>query len=173
VPGLLVFGAAVVAASFLLAWAAEAARVASRRSGRTVRALVLDSGYRVELGFLLVASLVAFAVPLSGQISLILGLALFALQYAVPWQAGRYVLIAVYLVAGLAALARNRRCILPTLAAPLRRSRDSGTAVTTPGATAEPYGGAPEGQDQEYGGQGDAGERLSGSGTRAASSPGC
>jgi hypothetical protein len=71
----------------------------------------------VELGFLLVASLVAFAVPLSGQISLILGLALFALQHAVPWQAGRYVLIAVYLVAGLAALARNRRCILPTLAA--------------------------------------------------------
>jgi len=54
-------------------------------------------------------------------------LGLFVLQYAVPWQTGRYVLIAVYLVAGLAALARNRRCILPTLAAPFRRARDSGT----------------------------------------------
>ena len=401
VPGLLVFGAAVVAASFLLAWAAEAARVdisgslaiailaviavlpeyavdlyfgytaghdpeyvqyaaanmtganrlllglgwpvvaiialwvASRRSGRTVRALVLDSGYRVELGFLLVAALVAFAVPLSGQISLILGLVLiglfafylwkvsraepsepelvgpaarigalparrrrllvaalflgsaaailvsaepfahsligagtelgidrflmvqwvaplasespefivailfalhgkgadaigtlisskvnqwtllvgslpiaylagggsaalpldarqveeflltaaqtlfgvavlltlrfprwlavtllglFALQYAVPWQAGRYVLIAVYLVAGLAALARNRRCILPTLAAPFRRSRDSGTPASgTPATTRS--GAAAEAE---------AGEPLAGSGTRAA-----
>jgi hypothetical protein len=87
--------------------------------------------------------------------------------------AGRYVLIAVYLVAGLAALARNRRCILPTVAAPLRRSRDIGTPATTRSATAEPYGGAPEGQDQEYRGQADAGERLSGSGTRAASSSGC
>ena len=155
VPGLLVFGAAVVAASFLLAWAAEAARVdisgslaiailaviavlpeyavdlyfgytaghdpdyvqyaaanmtganrlllglgwpvvaiialwvASRRSGRTVRALVLDSGYRVELGFLLVASLVAFAVPLSGQISLILGLVLIGLFAFYLWQVSR------------------------------------------------------------------------------------
>jgi cation:H+ antiporter len=126
-PGLLVFGAAVVAASFLLAWAAEAARVdisgplaiailaviavlpeyvvdlyfaftaghnpgyeqyaaanmtgsnrlllglgwpvvvlialwvASRRSGRGVRELVLDSGYRNELGFLLIASIVALS----------------------------------------------------------------------------------------------------------------
>src|SRR6266404_2124613 len=140
--GLLVFGAAVVASSFLLAWAAEAARVdisgplaiailaviavlpeyavdlyfaytaghdpryvqyaaanmtgsnrlllglgwpvvvlialrvASRRSGRSVRELVLDSGYRNELGFLLIASIVALIIPLSGQISLILGFAL-------------------------------------------------------------------------------------------------
>ena len=142
VPGLLVFGTAVVAASFLLAWAAEAARVdisgalaiailaviavlpeyavdlyfaytaghdpgyvqyaaanmtgsnrlllglgwpvvvlialrvASRRSGRRARELVLGSGYRVELGFLLIASIAALAVPLSGQISLVLGVAL-------------------------------------------------------------------------------------------------
>jgi cation:H+ antiporter len=76
-------------------------------------------------------------------------LGLFALQYAVPWQAGRYVLIAVYLVAGLAALARNRRGILPTLAAPLRRSRDRGTPAPTRSAAA------------------DAGEPLAGSGTRA------
>ena len=124
--GLLAFGAAVVAASFLLAWAAEAARldiagplaiailaviavlpeyavdlyfsytaghnpdyvqyaaanmtgsnrlllglgwpvvviislwVASRRSGRSVRELVLQSSYRTELGFLFIASIVAF-----------------------------------------------------------------------------------------------------------------
>src|SRR5689334_24405719 len=149
------FGAAVVAASFLLAWGAEAARVdiagplaiallaviavlpeyavdlyfsytaghnpeyvqyaaanmtgsnrlllglgwprvviialwvASRRTGRTVRALVLDSGYRVELGFLLVASLVAFAVPLSGQLSLILGLVLIGLFVFYLWQVSR------------------------------------------------------------------------------------
>lgn len=155
VAGLLVYGAAVVAASFLLAWAAEAARVdisgalaiallaviavlpeyavdlyfaytaghdpdyvqyaaanmtgsnrlllglgwpvvvivalavASRRSGRSVRELVLDSGYRVELGFLLIASVVALAVPLSGQISLVLGLALLGLFAFYLWQASR------------------------------------------------------------------------------------
>jgi cation:H+ antiporter len=153
--GLLVFGAAVVASSFLLAWAAEAARidisgslaiailavvavlpeyavdlyfaytaghqpgyvqyaaanmtgsnrlllglgwpvvviialaVASRRSGRRVRELVLGSGYRVELGFLLIASAVAFAVPLSGQISLILGFALLGFFVFYLWKASQ------------------------------------------------------------------------------------
>jgi len=153
--GLVVFGTAVVASSFLLAWAAEAARVdisgplaiailaviavlpeyavdlyfaytaghnpdyvqyaaanmtgsnrlllglgwpvvvltalwvASRRSGRSVRELVLDSGYRVELGFLLIASLVAFAVPVSGQISLILGFALLGFFVFYLWKASR------------------------------------------------------------------------------------
>ena len=152
---LLMFGAAVVAASFLLAWAAEAARldisgalaiailaviamlpeyavdlyfsysaghdpgyaryaaanmtgsnrlllglgwpvvviialwVASRRSGRDVRELVLQSGYRVELGFLLIASLVALVVPLSGQISLILGFALLGLFVFYLWKASQ------------------------------------------------------------------------------------
>ena len=149
------FGAAVVAASFLLAWAAEAARVdiagplaiailaviavlpefavdlyfaytaghhpdyvqyaaanmtgsnrlllglgwplvvivslwvASRRSGRGVRELVLQSGYRTELGFLLVASLVAFLVPLSGRISLVLGFALLGFFVFYLWKASR------------------------------------------------------------------------------------
>jgi cation:H+ antiporter len=153
--GLLVFGAAVVAASFLLAWAAEAARVdisgplaiailaviavlpeyavdlyfaytaghdpsyvsyaaanmtgsnrlllglgwpvvviialraASRRSGRSARELVLQSGYRVELGFLLIASLVALVVPLSGQISLILGFALLGFFVFYLWKASQ------------------------------------------------------------------------------------
>jgi len=149
------FGAAVVAASFLLAWGAEAARVdiagplaiallaviavlpeyavdlyfsytaghnpeyvqyaaanmtgsnrlllglgwplvviislwvASRRSGRGVRDLVLQSGYRTELGFLLIASLVAFLIPLSGQISLILGFALLGFFVFYLWKASR------------------------------------------------------------------------------------
>jgi cation:H+ antiporter len=154
-PGLLVFGAAIVAASFLLAWAAEAARVdisgplaiailaviavlpeyvvdlyfaftaghnpgyeqyaaanmtgsnrlllglgwpvvvlialwvASRRSGRGVRELVLDSGYRNELGFLLIASIVALVIPLSGQINLILGFALLGFFVFYLWKAAR------------------------------------------------------------------------------------
>ena len=152
---LVTFGAAVVAASFLLAWAAEAARmdisgplaiailaviavlpeyavdlyfsytaghnpeyvqyaaanmtgsnrlllglgwplvviislrVTSRRSGRGVRDLVLQSGYRTELGFLLIASLVAFLIPLSGQISLVLGFALLGFFVFYLWKASR------------------------------------------------------------------------------------
>jgi cation:H+ antiporter len=153
--GLLAFGMAVVAASFLLAWAAEAARldiagplaiailaiiavlpeyavdlyfsytaghnpdyvqyaaanmtgsnrlllglgwpvvviislwVASRRSGRSVRELVLQSGYRTELGFLFIASIVAFLIPLSGQISLVLGCALLGFFVFYLWKASR------------------------------------------------------------------------------------
>jgi cation:H+ antiporter len=149
------FGAAVVAASFLLAWAAEAARidiagplaiailaviavlpeyavdlyfsytaghnpdyvqyaaanmtgsnrlllglgwpvvvitalwVASRRSGRGVRELVLQSGYRMELGFLLIASIVGFVIPLSGEINLILGFALLGFFVFYMWKASR------------------------------------------------------------------------------------
>jgi cation:H+ antiporter len=152
---LLVFGAAVVASSFLLAWAAEAARVdisgplaiailaviavlpeyavdlyfsytaghdpsyvqyaaanmtgsnrlllglgwpvaalialwvAARRSGRRARELVLDSGYRNELGFLFIASIVALVIPLSGQIDLILGGALLGFFVFYLWKAAR------------------------------------------------------------------------------------
>ncbi|MFF1821976.1 sodium:proton exchanger [Kribbella sp. NPDC058245] len=141
---MLVFGLAVVAASFVLAWAAEAAEVdisgglaiallaviavlpeyavdlyfahtagsnpdyvqyaaanmtgsnrlllglgwssvvlislyvASRRSGRTVKELVLESGYRRELGFLAIAGVVAFVIPVTGEIHLALGIALLA-----------------------------------------------------------------------------------------------
>ncbi len=143
--GLLVFGAGVVAASFVLAWAAESAEadisgglaiailaviavlpeyavdlyfaytaghnpeyvqyaaanmtgsnrlllglgwsavvvvsliVASRRAGKPVSAIVLDSRYRLELGFLLVASLLALIVPLTGRIHLVFGLMMLAL----------------------------------------------------------------------------------------------
>ncbi|WP_206120056.1 sodium:proton exchanger [Cellulomonas sp. HD19AZ1] len=141
---LAVFGVAVVAASFVLAWAAEAAQVdvsgglaiavlaliavlpeyavdlyyaytagsdptyvqyaaanmtgsnrlllglgwplvvlvalfvASRTTGAPVRELALDQGNRLELGFLLVAGLVAFVIPATGHIHLVLGLALIA-----------------------------------------------------------------------------------------------
>src|SRR5215213_1678751 len=139
---LLIYGGAVVAASFVLAWAAEAAEVdissglavallaviavlpeyavdlyfayragerphyvqyaaanmtgsnrlllglgwsvvvlislflASRQAGRPVKMLILHKRYRVELGFLLVASLVALLIPLTGEIHLVLGIAL-------------------------------------------------------------------------------------------------
>jgi cation:H+ antiporter len=144
VAALLIFGAAVVAASFLLAWAAEAAQidvsggaaiavlalvavlpeyavdlyyayvsghnadyaqyaaanmtgsnrllmglgwpvvvlvgiVAARRSGAgEAGGLALQSANRVDLGFLLVAGVAAFAIPASGQIHLALGLMLLA-----------------------------------------------------------------------------------------------
>src|SRR5215211_3898865 len=135
---LVVYGVAVVAASFLLAWAAEAAEVdissglavallaviavlpeyavdlyfayragerpeyvqyaaanmtgsnrlllglgwsvvvlislflASRQSRRPVKMLILHHRYRLELGFLLVASLIALVIPLTGEIHLVL-----------------------------------------------------------------------------------------------------
>jgi cation:H+ antiporter len=152
---LLLFGAAVVAASFVLAWAAEAAQIdisgglaiailaviavlpeyavdlffaytagsdptyvpyaaanmtgsnrlllglgwplvvliglaiAKRRTGRTVRELVLESGYRVELGFLAIASVVAFVIPVTGQISLLLGFVLLGFFVFYLWKMSR------------------------------------------------------------------------------------
>jgi cation:H+ antiporter len=47
-------------------------------------------------------------------------LALFAVQFAIPGQTGRYVLSGIYLVLAVVALVRHRRQILPTLAAPFR-----------------------------------------------------
>jgi cation:H+ antiporter len=63
--------------------------VASRRSGRPVRELVLESGHRVELGFLAIASVVAFIVPLTGQIHLVLGFALLGLFVFYLWRVSR------------------------------------------------------------------------------------
>ena len=151
--GIVVFGLAFVAASFVLAWAAEAAEVdisgglaiallaviavlpeyavdlyfahtagsqpeyvayaaanmtgsnrlllglgwssvvlislyvAGKRSGKTVKALVLESGYRRELGFLAVASVVAFIIPITGEIHLLLGIALLAFFAYYLWRA--------------------------------------------------------------------------------------
>jgi cation:H+ antiporter len=144
VAALLIYGAAVVGASFLLAWAAEAAQIdvsgglaiavlalvavlpeyavdlyyafvsghnadytqyaaanmtgsnrllmgfgwpvvvlvsilVARKSGADRRAgLALEPANRVELGFLLIAGVVAFVIPASGEIHLALGLALLA-----------------------------------------------------------------------------------------------
>jgi cation:H+ antiporter len=149
------YGTAVVAASFLLAWAAEAARVdisgplaiallavvavlpeyavdlyfaytagsdptytayaaanmtgsnrlllglgwsvvvlislavAARKARRSVRELVLDSGHRVELGFLAIAAVLAFAVPATGQIPLLLGFVLIGLFGFYLWKVTR------------------------------------------------------------------------------------
>jgi len=47
-------------------------------------------------------------------------LGLFAVQYALSGQAARYLLCAIYAGIAVAALARNRRHILPTLTAPFR-----------------------------------------------------
>lgn len=142
---LLIFGGAVVGASFMLAWAAEAAEhdisgglsiailavivvlpeyavdlyfaysagsnpahvayaaanmtgsnrlllgvgwalvvivalaVATRRTGKPVRQVLLQSGNRVELGFLAIASLLSLIIPLTGQIHLVLGIALLGI----------------------------------------------------------------------------------------------
>lgn len=144
VAALLIFGAAVVAASFLLAWAAETAQIdvsgglaiavlalvavlpeyavdlyyayvsghnaeytqyaaanmtgsnrllmglgwpvvvlvsiiVARKAGTSKPAgLALEPGNRVELGFLLMAGVVAFVIPASGEIHLTLGLTLLA-----------------------------------------------------------------------------------------------
>jgi cation:H+ antiporter len=148
VVSLIAYGAAVVAASFLLAWAAEAAQIdvsgglaiavlaliavlpeyavdlyyaytaghnpeytqyaaanmtgsnrllmgigwpivvlvslyvankfAGNRNGKRKNVLGLDPGNRVELGFLLIAGLIAFVVPVTGRIHLVLGVALLA-----------------------------------------------------------------------------------------------
>jgi cation:H+ antiporter len=144
VAALLIYGAAVVAASFLLAWAAEAAQidvsgglaiavlaviavlpeyavdlyyayvsghvpeytqyaaanmtgsnrllmglgwpvvvlvgivVARKLGGGKAAGLTLEPANRLELGFLLIAGMVAFLVPATGHIHLVLGLALLA-----------------------------------------------------------------------------------------------
>ncbi|MCF6427660.1 hypothetical protein [Amycolatopsis tucumanensis] len=63
--------------------------LATRRSGKTVRALVLEPGYRVELGFLAIASVVAFLIPVSGQIPLLLGFALLGFFVFYLWKVSR------------------------------------------------------------------------------------
>ncbi len=142
VVGLIAYGGAVVGASFVLAWAAEAAQVdvsgslavavlaviavlpeyavdlyyaytaghlpeytqyaaanmtgsnrllmglgwpvvvlisvlvARRKSGRTLDGLELEASNRVEIGFLMIAGVVAFVIPATGRIHIALGVAL-------------------------------------------------------------------------------------------------
>lgn len=53
--------------------------VASRRTGRVITELVLESRYRLELGFLAVASVLSVIIPVTGQIHLVLGVLLLGL----------------------------------------------------------------------------------------------
>jgi cation:H+ antiporter len=55
-----------------------AVAVARKSTGKAARALDLEPGNRVELGFLLIAGIVAFLIPATGQIHLVLGLLLLA-----------------------------------------------------------------------------------------------
>jgi cation:H+ antiporter len=63
--------------------------VAKKRSGKSVRELTLESGYRVELGFLVIASVVALFIPLSGQIPLLLGFGLLGFFVFYLWKVSR------------------------------------------------------------------------------------
>ena len=66
-----------------------------------------------------VAALLALRFPRWAAWTL---LGLFLVQFAIPGQHGRYLLSALYIVLAIGALIRNRRAILPTLAAPFRRT---------------------------------------------------
>lgn len=63
--------------------------VARRRTGRPVHALVLERGHRTELGFLAVASLLAFVIPVSGRIPLLLGAVMLGLFVYYLFRAAR------------------------------------------------------------------------------------
>ena len=49
-------------------------------------------------------------------------LGLFAVQFAVPGQTGRYVLSAIYLVLAIVAVVHNRQYVVATLTSPFRRT---------------------------------------------------
>lgn len=177
---LLVFGSGVVAASFLLAWAAEAAQLdisgglaiavlaliavlpeyavdlyfaynagsdptyaayaaanmtgsnrllmglgwpvvvllglmVARRQGNPIKALTLEPGTRVELGFLLIAGVVAFIAPITATISLVLGFALlvwFAFYLVRVAQQGVEEPTLIGTAAAIGSLPRRKRRIL-------------------------------------------------------------
>jgi cation:H+ antiporter len=52
--------------------------VARRATGRKVGGLDLDASNRVEIGFLMVAGVVAFVIPVTGRIHIVFGMALLA-----------------------------------------------------------------------------------------------
>jgi cation:H+ antiporter len=86
-------------------------------------ALVLDGRQVEEFGLTAGQALLGVAALLTLRFPRWLActlLGLFAVQYAVPGQSGRYLLAAVYGAIALIALIRNRRHILPALAAPFR-----------------------------------------------------
>jgi cation:H+ antiporter len=67
-----------------------------------------------------VAVLLALRFPRWAALAL---LGLFSVQFAIPGTEGRLVLSAAYAVIGIVLLVRYRRLIVPTLAAPFRRTR--------------------------------------------------
>jgi cation:H+ antiporter len=95
-------------------------------------ALVLDGRQVEEFGLTASQALLGVAALLTLRFPRWLAftlLGLFAVQYAVPGQSGRYLLCAIYGGIALVALIRNRRNILPALAAPFR---------ALPGSSPEP-----------------------------------
>jgi cation:H+ antiporter len=95
-------------------------------------ALVLDGRQVEEFGLTASQALLGVAALLTLRFPRWLALTLlglFAVQYAVPGQSGRYLLCAIYGAIALVALIRNRRHILPALAAPFR---------SLPGSSPEP-----------------------------------
>jgi cation:H+ antiporter len=52
--------------------------VARKVTGKKTSGLALEPGNRVELGFLLIAGIIAFVIPASGRIHIVLGIALLA-----------------------------------------------------------------------------------------------
>jgi cation:H+ antiporter len=99
--------------SLPLAYLAGGGGTALVLDGRQVEEFLLTAGQAL-LG---VAALLTLRFPRWLAFTL---LGLFAVQYAVPGQAGRYLLCAVYGGIALVALIRNRRHILPGLTAPFR-----------------------------------------------------
>ena len=86
-------------------------------------ALVLDGRQVEEFGLTAGQTLLGVAALLTLRFPRWLAftlLGLFAVQYALPGQAARYLLCAIYGGIALVALIRNRRYILPALTAPFR-----------------------------------------------------
>ncbi|QIM15537.1 sodium:proton exchanger [Leucobacter insecticola] len=86
---LLGFGWPLVALVALL-FARRAARRVSRRGRiRSPRSLVLPTASRLDIGFLAILAVVAFAIPLMGSIPLWFGIALILMFALYLWRAGR------------------------------------------------------------------------------------
>jgi cation:H+ antiporter len=111
--------------SLPLAYLAGGGGTALVLDGRQVEEFLLTAGQTV-LG---VAALLTLRFPRWLAFTL---LGLFAVQYAVPGQAGRYLLCAIYGGIALVALIRNRRYVLPALTAPFRTLPGPGRAETAP-----------------------------------------
>ncbi|GAA3856633.1 sodium/calcium exchanger protein [Amycolatopsis tucumanensis] len=110
--------------SLPLAYFAGGGTAALSLDGRQVEEFLLTATQTL-LG---VAALLALRFPRWAAWTL---LGLFAVQFAVPGHAARYVLAGIYAVLTLVALVNNRRHILPTLAAPFRRRAEQEATGTS------------------------------------------